>query len=90
MSENRVDLQILRARMTGRGERHDGVWSSQLREHRHLDRDTTECAYWHSGYHQALADLVNLIEGPRPISGISGKSNPSPLAGQGAENFQPA
>jgi len=90
MSESCVDLQILRARMTGLGERLDSDWSAQLREHRHLDRDTKECAYWHSGYHQALADLINLIEGPRPISGISGRSSPSPSAGQGAESFQPA
>lgn len=90
MSENCVDLQILRARMTGLGERLDSVWSTQLREHLHLDRDTRECAYWHSGYHQALADLISLIEGPRPIYGIADKSSPCRVAGQGAENFQPA
>lgn len=90
MSESCVDLQILRARMTGLGERLDSVWSTQLREHLHLDRGTKECAYWHSGYHQALADLISLIEGPRPISGIVGRSSPSPLAGPGAESFQPA
>ena len=90
MSESCVDLQILRARMTGLGERLDSVWSTQLREHLHLDRGTKECAYWHSGYHQALADLISLIEGPRPISGIADKSNPRPVAGQGVESFQPA
>ncbi len=90
MSENSLDLQILRARMSGLGERLDSLWSDQLREHRHLDSDTAECAYWHSGYHQALADLVSLIEGPRPICGSAGKSNPSLPAGQGVESFQPA
>jgi hypothetical protein len=90
MSENCVDLQILRARMTGLGERLDSMWSNQLREQLHLDRDTKECAYWHSGYHQALADLICLIEGPQPISGIADTSNPRLVAGRGAESFQPA
>lgn len=90
MSESCFDLQILRARMAGLGERLDSVWSTQLREHLHLDRDTKECAYWHSGYHQALADLISLIEGPRAISGIAGRSSPSPSGGPGAESFQPA
>ena len=90
MSENSVDLQILRARMTGLGQRLDSMWSTQLREHLHLDRDTKECAYWHSGYHQALADLISLIEGPQPISGIADTSNPRLVAGRGAESFRPA
>lgn len=90
MSESCVDLQILRARMTGLGERLDSLWSNQLREQLHLDRDTKECAYWHSGYHQALADLICLIEGPQPISGIADTSNPRLVAGRGAESFQPA
>lgn len=90
MSENCVDLQALRTRMMGLGERLDGIWSKQLRDHRHLDRDTKECAYWHSGYHQALADLISLIEGPRPISGIVDKSSPKRAAGSGAESFQSA
>ncbi|HVX37849.1 MAG TPA: hypothetical protein VHC71_16685 [Hyphomicrobium sp.] len=83
-------MQILRARMTGLGERLDSLWSNQLREQLHLDRDTKECAYWHSGYHQALADLICLIEGPQPISGIADTSNPRLVAGRGAESFQPA
>jgi len=90
MKETYVDLQILRARMAGLGERLDGVWSKQLREHLHLDRDTRECAYWHSGYHQALADLISLIEGPRPIFGSGDTSSQSRTAGSGGENFQSA
>lgn len=86
MSENCVDLQILRARMAGLGERLDSIWSDQLREHLHLDRETRECAYWHSGYHQALADFISLIEGPQAISGIADKSNRSRAAGQDAGN----
>ncbi len=61
MDDCRSDLQMLRARMTGIGERLDGAWAEKLREHLHLDRSTTECAYWHSGYHQALADALELI-----------------------------
>ena len=29
-----------------------------LHQQKHLDRVTTECAYWHSGYRQALHDLL--------------------------------
>ncbi|HVZ04393.1 hypothetical protein [Hyphomicrobium sp.] len=81
MSESGFDLQILRARMAGIGERLDSVWSEKLRDHRHLDRGTKECAYWHSGYHQALADLLCLIEGPQPIYGSGDTSNPCRAAG---------
>lgn len=81
MSDNYFDLQILRARMAGIGERLDGTWSEKLRDHRHLDRGTKECAYWHSGYHQALADLLCLIEGPQSIGGTSDRSNRSLAAG---------
>jgi hypothetical protein len=75
------DLQMLRARMAGIGERLEGAWSEKLREHLHLDRGSKECAYWHSGYHQALADLLCLVEGTQPISGTSDMSNRCLAAG---------
>ncbi len=62
MDDSSFDLQALRTRMAGIGERLDGAWSEKLREHLHLDRGTKECAYWHSGYHQALADLLSVVE----------------------------
>jgi hypothetical protein len=81
MDDCRSDLQMLRARMTGIGERLDGAWAEKLREHLHLDRNTTECAYWHSGYHQALADALELISKARSTFDISGKSNQRLAAG---------
>jgi hypothetical protein len=75
------DLQNLRARMSGIGERLDGAWAEKLREHLHLDRSTTECAYWHSGYHQALADVLHHISRARSTFDISGNSSPRLAAG---------
>jgi hypothetical protein len=75
MDDCRSDLQLLRARMAGIGERLDGAWAEKLREHLHLDRSTTECAYWHSGYHQALVDALELISKSRSTFDISDKSN---------------
>ena len=75
MDEGCSELQILRARMSGIGDQLDGTWAEKLREHLHLDRSTTECAYWHSGYHQALADILHLIANTKPTSDISGRSN---------------
>ena len=49
--------------------------------HLHLDRSTTECAYWHSGYHQALADVLQIIAKTQPTADISGKSNLRLVAG---------
>lgn len=81
MDDSSFDLQVLRARMAGIGERLDGTWSEKLREHLHLDRGTKECAYWHSGYHQALADLLSVVESSRPIADISDRSSPCLAAG---------
>jgi hypothetical protein len=75
------DLQNLRARMSGIGERLDGAWAEKLREHLHLDRSTTECAYWHSGYHQALADVLDLASKARSTFDISGSANRRLAAG---------
>lgn len=37
-------------------------------EHRHLDADTTEQAYWHHGYYSAVVDVMRLL-GRDPIDG---------------------
>jgi hypothetical protein len=70
------ELQILRARMSGIGARLDDVWAAKLHEQRHLDRNTTECAYWHSGYHQALADVLSLISNTGSNADTSDRSSP--------------
>lgn len=56
-----ADLKMLKLRMAGMGAQLDGNWSKILESQRHLDRDTDECAYWHAGYHQALADVIGLL-----------------------------
>lgn len=81
MDDSSFDLQALRTRMAGIGERLDGAWSEKLREHLHLDRGTKECAYWHSGYHQALADLLGVVESSPAIADISDRSSPCLTAG---------
>lgn len=75
MDECCSELQILRARMSGIGEQLDGAWAEKLHEHLHLDRSTAECAYWHSGYHQALADILHLVAKARSTSDTSDRSN---------------
>lgn len=74
------NMTILHDRMSGIGERLDGPWAKALREQRHLDRDTNECAYWHSGYHQALADVLALLSDRKAIDDISGKPTPCQAA----------
>jgi hypothetical protein len=81
MSNSFVDLQKLRARMAGISERLDGPWAAKLNEQRHLDRDTTESAYWHSGYHQALTDVLQLMSRPQAICDTSDNSSPCLRAG---------
>jgi len=61
MDESGSELDALRARMAGLADHLNGDWAEKLSEHLHLDRDTTECAYWHSGYHQALNDLLQVF-----------------------------
>ncbi len=61
MEEAGAELKVLRMRMAGIGAQLDADWSEKLQAQLHLDRGTTECAYWHSGYHQALADVLNLM-----------------------------
>jgi hypothetical protein len=81
MSASFADLQKMRARMAGIGERLEGPWAAKLNEQRHLDRDTTESAYWHSGYHQALADMLQLMSRSQTICDTSGSTSPCRQAG---------
>lgn len=81
MNDCGSELQMLRARMSGIGERLEGPWAEKLREHLHLDRGTTECAYWHSGYHQALADILNMMSKNRITYDTLGTSSPCLAAG---------
>jgi hypothetical protein len=70
------ELQILRARMSGIGSRLDGAWAEKLHDQLHLDRNTTECAYWHSGYYQALADVLDLMATARASADTSDRPSP--------------
>lgn len=38
-------------------------------DQRHLDADTPERAYWHHGYHAALADIIALLDAQARKSG---------------------
>lgn len=76
MINGTADILALRLRMAGIGTRLDGNWSKALEAQRHLDRDTDECAYWHSGYHQALADVIAMMSNvSETIDDISDTSN---------------
>jgi hypothetical protein len=81
MDDSLFDLQMLRARMAGIGERLDGAWAEKLRDHLHLDHDSSESAYWHSGYHQALEDVLRLMSKTRSIADISDMSSLCRAAG---------
>jgi hypothetical protein len=71
-----ADLMLLRLRMAGIGAQLDGNWSKTLDGQRHLDVESDECAYWHSGYHQALADIVTLMSKPDVIDDTADTSSP--------------
>jgi hypothetical protein len=81
MEDAGADVKMLRARMAGIGAQLDGDWSEKLDAQLHLDRETSESAYWHAGYHQALADVLGLLSKRRSISDIAGTSSPSLAAG---------
>jgi len=75
MDDVSADLKMLQLRMAGMGAQLDGNWSKVLEAQRHLDRDTDECAYWHAGYHQALADVISLLSTSQVNDDISDTSN---------------
>lgn len=81
MEEAGAELKVLRMRMAGIGAQLDADWAEKVKTQLHLDRDTTECAYWHSGYHQALADVLHLMTLRRSISDTADTSNPLLAAG---------
>ncbi len=76
MEESGAELKVLRMRMAGIGAQLDSDWAAKLSAQLHLDRNTMECAYWHSGYHQALADVLSLMTIRNSISDSADTSNP--------------
>ncbi|MCY4002679.1 MAG: hypothetical protein OXF33_03095 [Rhodospirillales bacterium] len=67
--DDEVDLEEALARLQGRAE---GIraWldehhSADLARNAHLHEGTAERAYWHSGYHCAIADMLGLLRGQR-------------------------
>lgn len=81
MDYSNADLMMLKLRMAGMGAQLDGNWSKVLEAQRHLDRDTDECAYWHAGYHQALADVLGVLSQSQANGGTSDTSNLSRAVG---------
>jgi hypothetical protein len=56
-----LQLEAISARMAGVAAWLDQTASDHLADHRHLDHQSAESAYWHSGYHQALADILQSL-----------------------------
>jgi hypothetical protein len=81
MQDVSAAFKTLRLRMGGIRAQLDGDWSVKLDTQLHLDRDTAECAYWHAGYHQALADMLALASKPSSTSDIEDTSSPCLAAG---------
>jgi hypothetical protein len=90
MNNVNVELTMLRLRMAGIGVQLDARWSKALDEQRHLDIDTNECAYWHSGYHQALSDVIDMMSKQNFSDDISDTSTPFQPACLDEGNFQSA
>jgi hypothetical protein len=90
MNDVNAELTMLRLRMAGIGAQLDGRWSKTLDEQRHLDIDTNESAYWHSGYHQALSDVINMMSKQGTTDDTSDTSNPFQTADLDARSFQSA
>ena len=57
-----------------------------LRGQHHLDQDRPERAYWHSGYHTAMVELLPLITGSAAAHRNAGTSNPILMDGLDEEN----
>lgn len=58
-----------------------------LRSQHHLDHDRPERAYWHSGYHSAMVELLPLIKDSVAAHRNAGTSSRTLRDGLGAENF---
>lgn len=83
------DFQLaeLSSRMAGIGAWLDQSASHHLAQHRHLETNTAEAAYWHAGYHQALADAIRLLSASAEQPGIADTSNPFRRVASGEESF---
>ena len=65
----------LRGRVTKINEWLEASTVNKVRNQLHLDRNTTECAYWHLGYQQALSDIVRIMTAPGAASNTSHTPN---------------
>lgn len=68
--KSNINTGDLSHRMISLGEWLDNKAGGHLATQRHLDPDTTESAYWHSGYHQALSDILMSLGAKSSLSGI--------------------
>lgn len=75
MEECGSDLEMLRARLSGLSAHLEGPWAKALEPQRHLDQETAESAYWHSGYHQALNDILQMMARREASAGSAGNSS---------------
>lgn len=86
MAKN-FELTELSSRMFGIGTWLDQAGARHLTENRHLDIDSPESAYWHAGYHQALADAIRVLSASIEQRGTLDTSNYFPQAVLGEESF---
>ncbi len=73
MSDN-VELAALIRRRDGIRAWLDDEAPYTAHDQRHLDVNTPERAYWHYGYQQALADVIDMLTAAGRISGSAGTS----------------
>jgi hypothetical protein len=79
-----TDVKVCFELLTARKAAFDAIldhWADSLADQHHLDRDTSECAYWHSGYHQALSDVLAFAVNSGIIVDSEDKSKPRLAAG---------
>lgn len=87
--KHNLQLEEISSRMTGVAAWLDRAAVQHLAGHRHLDMDTAESAYWHAGYHQALADALRILSVKDQPSDNAGTSNQCRQAALGEGNFLP-
>ena len=82
------DLQLaeISNRMTSVATWLDQSAARHLQAHRHLDTDTAEAAYWHAGYHQALADALRILSASEQPSDNADTSNYCRQVASGGQN----
>lgn len=88
--KHNLQLAEISNRMAGVATWLDQSAGHHLAAHRHLDNGTAEAAYWHAGYHQALADALRILTAVEQPSGTVGMSSHCRQAASGEESFLPA